>query len=178
MINAIGDSLVYGYGVGSENSFINIPHEKVNNYGINGDTSAGVLYRLDEVLDGQIIIILVGVNDFLNGISVDSTTSNIKKILDEIFCRGKKALLCIPFLLSEEEDYTRILSLANDKITKYRENLLQFSHEDLLIVDFYGELQKEPNYSHLFFDGIHPTKSTHDLMRSLLIKSMEERKWI
>lgn len=180
ILKAIGDSLVYGYGVGSENSFvnINIKNVKVINYGMNGDTSAGVLHRIDEVLDADVILVFAGVNDFLNGISVDAAASNIRKILDKIFSRGKKTVLCIPFLLSEEEDYTNIISVANRKITEYRENLLQIKYEDLLAVDFYRQLQKQPHYSNLFFDGVHPTKSTHDLMKSLLIKSMEERKWI
>ncbi|CDZ74435.1 putative arylesterase [Peptoniphilus sp. ING2-D1G] len=180
ILTAMGDSLVYGYGVGCENSFINMDMEgiEVVNQGINGDTSAGVLHRIENAPDADIILVFVGVNDFLIGMSVDTVTSNIMKILEKIFHRGKKAILCIPFLLSEEEDFTNILSIANNKITKYREKILELKDESLLLIDFYRELKKQPDYSSLFFDGIHPTQKTHDLMKSILIKSMEEKGWI
>ena len=48
-IVCIGDSITFGYGVQSNENWINILNDKLNitfiNRGLNGDTSSGMLFR-------------------------------------------------------------------------------------------------------------------------------------
>lgn len=58
------------------------------NFGISGDTTSGVMYRLaNGELDNvrpRVIVLLIGTNDLSNGISPDAIGQNIQSILSEI----------------------------------------------------------------------------------------------
>jgi lysophospholipase L1-like esterase len=53
------------------------------NYGISGDTSAGVLKRLDDIT-GKRAVLLIGVNDITRGEPVDKITANIAAIITRL----------------------------------------------------------------------------------------------
>lgn len=97
-ILAFGDSLFAGYGVGQEASY---PAQLQNalrarginavvaNAGVSGDTSAAGLGRLVFTLDAQkqapdLVILELGGNDLLRGISPDQTRANLAAMLDEL----------------------------------------------------------------------------------------------
>lgn len=97
-ILAFGDSLFAGYGVGQENSYpaqlqnalrargINAA---IGNAGVSGDTSAAGLGRLAFTLDAQeevpdLVILELGGNDLLRGLSPDQTRANLAAMLDEL----------------------------------------------------------------------------------------------
>jgi len=105
-ILAFGDSLFAGYGVGAAKSYpaqlqaalrargINA---RVTNAGVSGDTTASGLQRLEFVLDGgprpDLVIIELGGNDLLRGISPIETRENLKNILLELKERNVPVLL-------------------------------------------------------------------------------------
>ncbi|MAF63453.1 MULTISPECIES: arylesterase [Sphingomonadales] len=95
---AFGDSLYAGYNVKQDESFpaqlekalsargLNV---QVHNAGVSGDTTAAGLQRLAFALDGlprkpDLVILGLGGNDMLRGISPEQTQSNLKAILDEL----------------------------------------------------------------------------------------------
>ena len=92
-ILAFGDSLTAGYGLAPEHGFshqleqqlINKGHMvTVINGGVSGDTTSGGLARLEWVLASakpDLVILELGANDALRGISPKLTRSNIKEIL-------------------------------------------------------------------------------------------------
>lgn len=62
----------------------------VANYGWNGDTSAGVLYRLNEVilLRPRAVFLMVGANDVLKGVTANETAANMRAIIDGLEAEG------------------------------------------------------------------------------------------
>lgn len=90
---ALGDSLTAGYGLVESQSYPAILQQKIDaaglefevvHAGVSGDTSAGGLRRLEWLLkDGnvQVLIIALGANDGLRGLSVEEMTRNISEII-------------------------------------------------------------------------------------------------
>lgn len=75
------------------------PH--VKNRGISGDTSEGILDRLEPVIAGHPskIFLMIGTNDLSRGISVDTVVENIGKIIDRTAAESPSTLLYIQSIL-------------------------------------------------------------------------------
>ena len=89
-IVALGDSLTYGYGASPETAYPTVLDEmtdwQVDNAGVNGDTSADVLARLDTVIANKPDLVLLGVggNDVLQRIPPETTKANITQIVQQL----------------------------------------------------------------------------------------------
>ncbi len=98
-IVAFGDSLVYGVGATHGNDFVSILSKRIGqsiiNLGINGDTTASGLARIDIALEKypRLVIILLGGNDYLQKIPPEQTFSNLELIIDKIHQSGSAVLL-------------------------------------------------------------------------------------
>jgi acyl-CoA thioesterase-1 len=97
-ILVLGDSLAAGFGVQPGGAFPALIQEKIDalgwnfqvvNAGVSGDTSSGGLGRIDWLLKRQVDVLLVelGGNDGLRGISPDVTRRNLQAIIEKT--RGK-----------------------------------------------------------------------------------------
>ena len=77
----LGDSITQGWGGGLGAAF---PGIKVANRGISGDTTRGVLIRLQEdvlALNPAAVVLLIGTNDLEEGAAPEMVASNLKLIL-------------------------------------------------------------------------------------------------
>jgi lysophospholipase L1-like esterase len=95
----LGDSITQGWGGGLGAAF---PGVKVANRGISGDTTRGVLIRLEEdvlALDPAAVVVLVGTNDLEEGATPEIAASNLKLILAALERRdpGMPIVLCQVF---------------------------------------------------------------------------------
>ncbi|PKH82121.1 arylesterase [Psychrobacter sp. 4Bb] len=87
---ALGDSLTYGYGANDETAYPTVLAElskwNVVNAGVNGDTSADVLTRVNEITKQNPDLVLLGVggNDVLQRIAPDTTRANIIATIDTL----------------------------------------------------------------------------------------------
>ncbi|WP_036729348.1 SGNH/GDSL hydrolase family protein [Peptoniphilus mikwangii] len=177
IINAFGDSVVAGFGVGRENSFVNIDRKDIiiNNFGINGTTSLDVLNLINRVDFKDTFLLYVGINDFLSEISFYDVEKNIERIADSITGRCSKIVLCAPHFLSSDATYgwcnSSIFLSVNRKLELYQEFLVNLARcREFNIINYYKILGNYKDYDSLFFDGIHPTISTHKIMREELKK--------
>jgi len=107
LVVAFGDSLFAGYNLPQNQGFAPALERvlvaqgikaQVFNAGVSGDTSAAGLQRLGFVLDGlrrkpDLVIVGLGANDMLRGLSPDATRANLDAILSELKSRGIKAML-------------------------------------------------------------------------------------
>jgi acyl-CoA thioesterase-1 len=100
----LGDSLTAGLGLDSSESFPariaqRLAHEgltyEVVNAGVSGDTSAGGLRRLDWSLDGDVhvLVVALGANDGLRGLSPEELKKNLSAILDRAIATGVTVIL-------------------------------------------------------------------------------------
>lgn len=90
-IVALGDSLTYGYGAKQEEAYPAVLSKNtgriVINEGINGDTTAGGLNRVQEIIDREqpaLIILSLGGNDMLRKVPETTTIDNLSKTIDII----------------------------------------------------------------------------------------------
>ncbi|HVZ00405.1 MAG TPA: arylesterase [Dongiaceae bacterium] len=104
-ILALGDSLTAGYGLKQGEGFadqLQTAFRKMGrpvtviNGGVSGDTSAGGLARIDWALGDQpqVVIVELGANDMLRGVSPDSIRANLAAIIAKAKAAGAKVLLC------------------------------------------------------------------------------------
>lgn len=95
----LGDSITQGWGNRLEKAF---PGVKVANRGISGDTSRGVLIRLQEdvlALEPAGVVLLIGTNDLEENAEPEVIASNLKRILASLKIRNPKMpiVLCQVF---------------------------------------------------------------------------------
>lgn len=107
LVVAFGDSLFAGYSLPQGQGFAPTLERALEargtkahvfNAGVSGDTSAAGFQRLAFVLDGlgrkpDLVIVGLGANDMLRGLSPDATRANLDAILSELKKRGIKTIL-------------------------------------------------------------------------------------
>lgn len=90
----LGDSITAGYGLDKEQAYPALLERKfqeaglaveVVNAGVSGDTTAGGLRRIAWALGkgADVLVIALGGNDGLRGLSPEQTTANLKGIIDK-----------------------------------------------------------------------------------------------
>jgi acyl-CoA thioesterase-1 len=101
----LGDSLTAGQGLTSEEAYPNRIQElfveegygevDVLNGGVSGDTTAGGRRRVEQLLTGntKILVVALGGNDALRGISVSDTRANLVAIIETAHKKGVDVLL-------------------------------------------------------------------------------------
>ena len=69
---------------------------KVTNAGVNGETTQGGLRRFEPLLasDVAVVIVELGANDGLQGVSVETVERNLSTIISAVLRSGRLALLC------------------------------------------------------------------------------------
>ncbi|TAK60164.1 arylesterase [Methylobacter sp.] len=104
-IVVLGDSISAGYGIEVSQGWVTLLQQKLNEKGINyiihnesisGDTTAGGLARIDRALTlhkPDVVIIELGANDGLRGLSPTLIKSNLAEIAHRAQKAGAKVLL-------------------------------------------------------------------------------------
>lgn len=93
-IVALGDSLTAGLGLLEQQAYPAVLQTKLDadgyafevvNAGVSGDTTAGGLRRLDWALEGdvRVLIVALGANDGLRGLSVGQMKKNLSEIIEQ-----------------------------------------------------------------------------------------------
>ena len=101
---ALGDSLTAGLGLVESQAYPVVLQKKLDtegyafdvvNAGVSGDTTAGGLRRLDWSLEGdvRVLILALGANDGLRGLSVAEMKQNLQTIIERAKGRGIVVIL-------------------------------------------------------------------------------------
>ena len=104
----LGDSITQGWKDRLQSSF---PGLKVANRGISGDTTRGMLIRLDEdviALNPAAVVMLMGTNDLADDASAETIAGNVSLILDALKVHNPymPVILCRVMPSSAEKDRT------------------------------------------------------------------------
>ncbi len=98
----LGDSITQGWGARTDKEF---PNVKIANRGIGGDTTRGMLIRLQDVLDlnPSGVVILMGTNDLEEQAEPATIAGNVRLIIDRLKKSNSKMpiVLCTVFPSSE-----------------------------------------------------------------------------
>jgi lysophospholipase L1-like esterase len=99
-IIAFGDSLTAGYGASAGEDYpsrlSSLMATPVLNAGVSGDTTEMALARLEQDVlshDPRIVIVGLGGNDFLQGVAISTTESNLRAIVRKIQSGGAMVVL-------------------------------------------------------------------------------------
>ena len=155
----LGDSITQGWGENMGDSF---PGLKVANRGISGDTTRGMLLRLDQdvlVLKPRAIVMLMGTNDLEEGAGPTSVAKNIDLILQSIQKHDPKlpVTLCkvFPASASKKRPADQIQAI-NTAISEVAKNFPQVTMVDTwtLFADEKGDAKAIE-----FPDLLHPNQA-------------------
>jgi acyl-CoA thioesterase I len=179
----LGDSLTAGFGLLSSQTFPEKIEEMFKadgfttvdtiNGGVSGDTSAGGLRRVEQLLEPsvKILVVSLGGNDALRGLTVAETKENLRQIIEIAQGRGVAVMLCgmeAPTNLGE--DYrTAFKDLYFDLLRSYQR---QIEYVPFLLEGVAGK--PELNQA----DGIHPNEEGSKIIAKTLfpqLRSMVER---
>lgn len=174
-IVAFGDSLTAGLGVQAGESYpallqrrlddLKYPY-RVINAGVSGDTTAGGLRRVPWILknEPELVILELGANDGLRGLSVDQTKSNLRQIVKQLKEAGAAVVLAgMKLPPNYGEDYTtRFEAIYPALAQEYHLPLIPFFLEG---VGGASSLNQA--------DGIHPTKEGYEIVVEQVLKVLK-----
>jgi acyl-CoA thioesterase-1 len=174
----LGDSLTAGYNLFPKQSFPALIaahwreqgyNWRVQNAGISGDTTAGVLRRLNWVItdDVHTVFLAIGANDGLRGLSLAEMKRNISQTIEILQQRNIRVILAgIKIPTNYGRDYTRNFAEIYPELARqYKLELLPFL------------LDEVAGHSHLnFADGIHPNAEGYKIIARNILNFFAERK--
>ncbi len=163
-ILAFGDSLTAGAGLVEAEGFVPQMQDWLHrhgagdvtliNGGVSGDTSAGGLARIDWALTPEVdgVIVELGANDMLRGLSMAKMRTNLDAILDRIDAKGLPALLAgLPAPPNYPKDYQKAFKDA------FRD--LAAKHQAIYVSSFFAGMSGKGMGQVMAMmqpDGLHP----------------------
>jgi lysophospholipase L1-like esterase len=187
-IVCIGDSLTYGYRVRRSKTWINLVQEELNikieNKGISGDTTGGMLARFREDVISKkpkIVFIMGGTNDIITGADLGVPQSNIMAMVHQARGNMIKPIIGLPTKIDVENvveewsifaDYKEI----SKKVDKYNKWLKRFSRAfEIDYIDFNTSINRlsEKKVHSIYLDGLHFNDKGHELMANIFIEKIK-----
>jgi lysophospholipase L1-like esterase len=97
----------------------------VANRGIGGDTSSGVLQRIENSiqLKPRAVFLMIGVNDVSSGVRTPLIVANLERILDRL--AGARAHVFLAYVLPVTKTYKRKINPQIDELNSALEKLVQ-----------------------------------------------------
>jgi len=189
----LGDSLTFGYGVKTSAKWTNIVAAntgwKITNLGITGDTTSGMLVRLNTQIlnrpefagyhpDRPTVFVMGGGNDlFYSGTDI-TARANIGAIIHQLRACGSEPIIGIPMTSDFGNlDLNRLSFMVNPKTIEqqfddYHNWLINFCKEfRVRYIDFSQDFLTEDskiNTSLFLGDYMHPNEKGHELIAQRL----------
>lgn len=172
---ALGDSLTFGYGAPPDASWPvklgEITGWQIENAGVNGDTSAGALQRLPSLLAAgsyDAILIGIGGNDMLRGVSASATRDNIAALVKE----AREHTPHVALLATPAPDAMRAFVGSLSDAPFYEE--VAKSEQALLVANVYSSVLSDTS---LRSDRIHANAEGYTRIAQLLADQFKAAGW-
>ena len=173
----LGTSLTAGLGLDPDSAYpqriqrkidaARLPYQVVN-AGVSGETSAGLLRRLDWVLKGpaDVVVVETGANDGLRGLPITATTTTIGSVLDRIKRDRPAATLLLVQMEAPPnmgQDYTRAFHTMFPALAK--------EHAVTLLPFLLENVAGQPNLNQ--GDGIHPNNKGEEIVANNVWRALQ-----
>ncbi|MFB9135540.1 GDSL-type esterase/lipase family protein [Vibrio olivae] len=111
----VGDSITEGFDLDKY-----VKHPNVINLGISGDTSLGVINRIDLLKNKKnaIVFLMIGVNDLGMNVSINNIEDNIIHIIDDLKDNGSFIVIQSVLLTDGRKRDNHKIFLLNQKISQ------------------------------------------------------------
>lgn len=177
MVLFVGTSLTAGLGLNPDSAYPQLIQQKIDsanlpfvavNAGVSGETTAGLLRRLDWLLKGSfdVVVVETGANDGLRGTPVATVKENLRMILSRIRTTRPAARVLLVQMEAPPNlgpVYTRAFhALYGDLAKESGATLIPF-----LLQGVAGD--RELNQA----DGIHPTQRGEHIVADNVWRSLE-----
>ena len=150
-----------------------LKNNEVQNRGIGGDTTKGILDRLDTINKSiKKAFIMIGINDIYRYETTDEIYENYLKIIDNLQQKGIKVY--IQSVLYVEKNYLKS-KYANEEVFKLNNKLKKLSeHKELTFIDLNSILAPNSYLESIYTDdGIHLNPKAHILWANEILKYIE-----
>ncbi len=170
----IGETVFLGDSITADGDWeIAFADVGARNRGIGWDTSADLLSRVDESLDGPpaAVVLMIGTNDLNIGVPHAQTVRNISLILDRIAERAPDARPVVQSVLPRTDRYHPLVAPLNAALARI------CAERDLVFVDhtshFAGaDSMLDPAWHD---DGLHPNGTGHQRLVELLRPHLDDQ---
>lgn len=184
----LGDSLTYGLGVPISQKWTTLAQSgtlHITNWGISGDTTAGMLARLQRLLQSPptqrpTVLVMGGTNDIFYSGSDTAARGNLGAIVQQLSSAGFQPVVGIPTPIVPEDAPQKWGKLANFRdaavlLEEYCGWLRVFCEAfDIPVVDFRSDYVNQDGSvrRELFLDGLHPNAEGHKIMAKRLVEAL------
>ena len=193
----IGDSLTFGYGVRLSQRWTRLCEQEagweVINEGINGDTTGGMLARmqgkvLSQLREGGIcadrpyVLLMGGSNDVFYSGSDAGARANMGAMIHQLFAVGALPMIGIPLpadAAHAPKEWAAAVDFRAAEVTmkEYRAWLKRYCAAfSVPYIDFCADFLRPDGSicSDLLLDGLHPTPEGHRLMAQRLSEQLRK----
>ena len=147
----------------------------IANFGVGGDTTDNVLARLDQALSGkpQKLFLIIGINDLLQGKSVEYMVNNYATILEKIKSVSPQTKIYSFSLLPMNTSIWKTQAVDTQKILKANEEIQALTNiGGITFIDLYSKFCGADNiikrkYS---WDGLHPNAHGYAIWKEAIFQ--------
>ena len=185
----LGDSLTFGYGVSPRDRWLTLASEesswRLMNRGVCGDTTGGMLVRLQELLHAspkaEAVLLMGGANDIFYSGSDLAARSNMGAMIQQLRTAGALVLVGIPMPIVPDwhpEAWGAVVDFASAErlLASYAAWLAEYCRVfQVPTVDFRPAFLDEQGavLRQLYLDGLHPSPEGHGRMARLLCRTLQ-----
>ncbi len=174
----IGDSITYGYDAAPQNRWTYILARqtgiRVCNEGVCGDTTAGMLQRMQMInfMDYDAVFVMGGSNDILLDEPLEHIKAHMQCMMQQVTDKGKPLFVGIPPLTKRESAFfgwqrREDVERHNTVLQIYRQWLLaQCPLYGAVPIDFYKRIldAEAAGTTPCYADGVHPNEAGYAIM--------------
>jgi lysophospholipase L1-like esterase len=130
------------------------PGRKIANRGIYGDSTAGVLERLDSILATKAgkAFIMLGINDIVAGVDVETIAENYRSIVEQLAGHGMRPYIQSTLLAAENYEQHNASVLELNRLLKK----IADENDAVTYIDLNGDLAQDALLNARYtVDGVH-----------------------
>ena len=157
-----------------------LSNNNIRNRGISGDTSFGILERLDEITEGKPakIFLLIGINDISRNVPSYVILKNIKKIINQIQKESPETKIHLQTLLPVNNTFTRYPNHYNkdEEIALVNRGLKELSIENnITLIDLHPHFLDDENRLDRKYteEGLHLNTEGYNLWGKILLPYLD-----